>query len=180
MRLAFLVCGIPYLMPTPTRGKAARARHLQWQHNTVWTIFYYHWFQNHRDELNTCSDIRLPYSTWCNADTRQSRARIRHFKFLRNWQFLSSFFTNLRLYTDTNLVWIFGTQMQVSCEVPVTDDLQYQHCTPNTVICKCFPLMTFLMVFWSGKANMMEVLEARNSSANKTNLLVFRHIKKIP
>jgi hypothetical protein len=43
--------------------------------------------------------------------------------------------------------------------------------------CENVPLMTFLIVFWSGNANMMEVLEARNSSEGVKQTSVFQASK---
>jgi hypothetical protein len=45
--------------------------------------------------------------------------------------------------------------------------------------CKNVPLMTFLIVFWSGNANMMEVLEARNSSEGVKQTSVFQASKQL-
>jgi hypothetical protein len=39
--------------------------------------------------------------------------------------------------------------------------------------------MTFLIVFWSGNANMMEVLEARNSSEGVKQTSVFQASKQL-
>jgi hypothetical protein len=39
--------------------------------------------------------------------------------------------------------------------------------------------MTFLIVFWSGNANMMEVLEARNSSEGVKQTSVFQVSKQL-
>jgi hypothetical protein len=46
--------------------------------------------------------------------------------------------------------------------------------------CENVPLMTFLIVFWSGNANMMEVLEARNSSEGVKQTSVFFRLQNSP